>query len=152
MLPEKLKGGAAKAVVAKLVDRGLLEEIRVKRGEPHWRVEANEHPTGLKLTRWLERAAPGPRSGWRFPQRLTRLSSPEKGRADRDRFSLRQRRTKESPASEMLSPPLAAVPQDYTGGLEGYEDDKRNPAGGKPSGVPPGSRSAQGRTLMKRID
>jgi hypothetical protein len=77
----------------------------VKRGEPHWRVEANEHPIGLKLTRWFEQAAPGPRSGWRFPQRLTRLSSPEKGRADRDRFSLRQHRTKESPASEM--PPRA---------------------------------------------
>ena len=54
VLPEKLKGGAAKAVVAKLVDQGLLEEIRVKRREPHWRVEANEHPIGLKLTRWFK--------------------------------------------------------------------------------------------------
>jgi hypothetical protein len=29
---------------------------------------------------------------------------------------------------------------------------KRNPAGGKPSGVPPGSRLAQGKTLIERID
>jgi len=54
-LPEKLKGGAAKAVVAKLLDQGLLKEIRVKRSEPHWRVDNKEHPIGLKLTRSGER-------------------------------------------------------------------------------------------------
>jgi hypothetical protein len=27
----------------------------------------------------------------------------------------------------MLSPPLAAVPQDYTCGLEGYEDVQKKP-------------------------
>jgi hypothetical protein len=32
-----------------------------------------------------------------------------------------------------------------------YETCKRNPAGGQPSGVPPGSRLAQGRTLMEKI-
>src|SRR5215216_183976 len=51
VLPEKLKGGAAKAVVTKLLDQGLLKEVRVKRGEPHWRVDENERPIGLKLTR-----------------------------------------------------------------------------------------------------
>jgi hypothetical protein len=55
MIPEKLKGGAAKAVVAKLLDQGLLKEIRVKRSEPHWRLDDNEHPIGLKLTRSGER-------------------------------------------------------------------------------------------------
>ena len=50
-LPEKLKGGAAKAVVTKLLDQGLLKEGRVKRGEPHWRVDEDERPIGLKLTR-----------------------------------------------------------------------------------------------------
>jgi hypothetical protein len=51
VLPEKLRGGAAKAVVTKLLDQGLLKEGRVKRGEPHWRVDENERPIGLKLTR-----------------------------------------------------------------------------------------------------
>ena len=51
VLPKKLKGGAAKAVVTKLLDQGLLKEVRVKRGEPHWRVDENERPIGLKLTR-----------------------------------------------------------------------------------------------------
>jgi hypothetical protein len=51
VLPEKLKGGAAKKVVTKLLDQGLLKEVRVKRGEPHWRVDENEHLIGLKLTR-----------------------------------------------------------------------------------------------------
>jgi Protein of unknown function (DUF3489) len=37
--------------VTKLLDQGLLKEGRVKRGEPHWRVDENERPIGLKLTR-----------------------------------------------------------------------------------------------------
>ena len=51
VLPEKLKGGAATKVVSKLLDQGLVKEVRVKRNEPHWRVDDNEHPIGLKLTR-----------------------------------------------------------------------------------------------------
>jgi hypothetical protein len=56
VLPEKLKGGAAKKVVSKLLDQGLLKEVRAKRNEPHWRVDENEHPIGLKLTRSGQRA------------------------------------------------------------------------------------------------
>ena len=37
--------------MTKLLDQGLLKEIRVKRGEPHWRVDEDERPIGLKLTR-----------------------------------------------------------------------------------------------------
>src|SRR5215203_3363100 len=51
VLPEKLKGEAAKKVVTKLLDQGLLKEVRVKRGEPHWRVDEGDRPIGLKLTR-----------------------------------------------------------------------------------------------------
>jgi hypothetical protein len=51
VLPEKLNGGAAKKVVTKLLDQGLLKEVRVKRDDPHWRVDENEHSIGLKLTR-----------------------------------------------------------------------------------------------------
>ena len=36
-LAREAQGRRRKAVVAKLVDQGLLEEIRVKRGEPDWR-------------------------------------------------------------------------------------------------------------------
>jgi Protein of unknown function (DUF3489) len=56
VLPEKLKGGAATKVVTKLLDQGLLKEVRAKRNEPHWRVDENEHPIGLKLTRSGQRA------------------------------------------------------------------------------------------------
>ena len=42
--------------MTKLLDQGLLKEVRVKRGEPHWRVDENEHPIGLKLTRSGQRA------------------------------------------------------------------------------------------------
>jgi Protein of unknown function (DUF3489) len=56
VMPEKLKGGAAKAVVTKLLDRALLKELRVKRGEPHWRLDEEERPLGLKLTRAGQRA------------------------------------------------------------------------------------------------
>jgi hypothetical protein len=51
VLPEKLKGGAAKKVLTKLLDQDLLKEVPVKRGEPHWRADENERPIGLKLTR-----------------------------------------------------------------------------------------------------
>jgi hypothetical protein len=44
VLPEKLKGGAAKKAVTRLLDHGLLKEVRVKPGEPHWRVDDSEHP------------------------------------------------------------------------------------------------------------
>ena len=39
--------------MTKLLDQGLLKEVRVKRGEPHWRVDENERPIGLKLTKAL---------------------------------------------------------------------------------------------------
>jgi hypothetical protein len=59
VLPEKLKGGAATKVVTKLLDQGLLKEVRVKPGEPHWRVDENERPIGLKLTRSGQRSRAG---------------------------------------------------------------------------------------------
>jgi hypothetical protein len=72
----------------------------VKRGEPHWRVEANEHPIGLKLTRWFEQGSARPAFRLEVPSAAYAAQQPgEEGRADRDRFSLRQRRTKESPAA-----------------------------------------------------
>jgi hypothetical protein len=51
VLPQTLKGGAAKAVVAKLTALGFLKEVRVKRGEPSWRTDEEEKPVGLKITK-----------------------------------------------------------------------------------------------------
>src|SRR4051812_42484386 len=50
IIPEKLKGGAAKAVVAKLLGLGFLNEIRVKRDQPAWRTDEKK-PIGLKITK-----------------------------------------------------------------------------------------------------
>ena len=51
VLPEKLKGGAAKAAVGKLTGLGFLKEVRVKRDEPAWRTDDDEKPVGLKITK-----------------------------------------------------------------------------------------------------
>ena len=47
MLPEKLKGGAAKAAVTKLLGLGFLNEVRAKPREPAWRTDDD----GLKITK-----------------------------------------------------------------------------------------------------
>jgi hypothetical protein len=49
-LPEKLKGGAARAVVSKLLIQSLVEEIAVGRDDPHWRRSEEDQPIGLKVT------------------------------------------------------------------------------------------------------
>src|SRR5215207_3778811 len=51
MLPETLKGGAAKTSVTKLLGLGLLKEVRVKRDQPTWRTDEEEKPLGLKITK-----------------------------------------------------------------------------------------------------
>ena len=51
VLPEKLKGGAAKNAVTKLTGLGLLKEVRVKRDQPTWRTDEEDKPIGLKLTK-----------------------------------------------------------------------------------------------------
>jgi hypothetical protein len=51
ILPETLKGGAAKAAVTRLLGLGLVKEVPVKRGAPAWRTDEEEKPLGLKLTK-----------------------------------------------------------------------------------------------------
>jgi hypothetical protein len=51
LLPEKLKGGAAKAAVTKLLGLGFLKEVRVKRDQPAWRTDEEDKPVGLKITK-----------------------------------------------------------------------------------------------------
>lgn len=50
IMPEKLKGGAAKAVAMKLMSLGFAKETAVKRDEPSWRVNDEGRPVGLKIT------------------------------------------------------------------------------------------------------
>jgi hypothetical protein len=50
-LPETLKGGAARAVVSKLLSQSLVEEIAVGPNNPSWRKDEHEQLLGLKLTR-----------------------------------------------------------------------------------------------------
>ena len=51
ILPETLKGGAAKTAVTKLLGLGFVKEVPVKRGAPAWRTDEEEKPLGLKLTK-----------------------------------------------------------------------------------------------------
>src|SRR5687768_11907293 len=51
VLPDRLKGGAAKAVVGKLLALGFLTEERVRRDEPAWREDEAAQPIGLKITK-----------------------------------------------------------------------------------------------------
>ena len=52
-LPERLKGGAAKRVVAPLITNGLLEEVETdlrKFDQPIWRTTGDGHGATLAIT------------------------------------------------------------------------------------------------------
>ena len=49
-LPETLKGGAARALVSKLLAGGLVEEITVSPADPHWRTGEDDQLIGLRIT------------------------------------------------------------------------------------------------------
>lgn len=51
IVPETLKGGAARAVLSKLLTHSLVEEIEVGHCDPSWRRDEHEQPIGLKVTR-----------------------------------------------------------------------------------------------------
>ncbi|MCC2653979.1 MAG: uncharacterized protein K0Q60_4145 [Microvirga sp.] len=153
VLPEKLKGGAAKKVVIKLLDQGLLKEVRGKRGEPHWRVDENEHPIGLKLTRSGERAIRG-EEGAEAEEAPTReglkqaaIASPQARKSKTASHSGPREGTKKELVLSLLSRPEGATIDDLLSatswlphttraaltGLrkEGYEFAKRKNANGK---------------------
>ena len=50
-IPDKLRGGAAQKVAAKLVAEGLVEEVRSRGGLPVWRRDASDGPRSLRLTK-----------------------------------------------------------------------------------------------------
>jgi Protein of unknown function (DUF3489) len=50
-LPANLKGGAARKVVDKLIRAGLLEEVRVRGSLPQWRLDDDNGPLGLCITK-----------------------------------------------------------------------------------------------------
>jgi hypothetical protein len=47
---DHLKGGAAKAVALALLAHSLVEEVRVGRDDPHWRMDDEDQPCGLRIT------------------------------------------------------------------------------------------------------
>ncbi|MCW3784229.1 DUF3489 domain-containing protein [Defluviimonas salinarum] len=51
-LPDGLHGAAAKMVIGKMIDRGLIEEVEadLRRGEPLWRETGDGHGTTLIAT------------------------------------------------------------------------------------------------------
>jgi Protein of unknown function (DUF3489) len=51
VLPAKLKGGAAQKVVAKLIDLGLIEEVRARGDLPVWRRDDDNGAMALRITK-----------------------------------------------------------------------------------------------------
>lgn len=51
VLPDRIKGAAAKTAVTKLIGLGFLKEVRAKRDQPAWRTDEEDRPVALKLTR-----------------------------------------------------------------------------------------------------
>ena len=51
LVPEGVKGAAAKSAVTKLLVLRLLKEVRVKRDQPAWRRDEDDKPIGLKITK-----------------------------------------------------------------------------------------------------
>ncbi len=51
VLPANLKGGAAQKLVAKLVDLGLVEEVRARGDLPVWRRDDDNRLMALRITR-----------------------------------------------------------------------------------------------------
>ena len=92
ILPETLKGGAAKAAVTRLLGLGFVKEVPVKRGAPAWRTDEEEKPLGLKLTKAgsaaLGLAEDGASEGEAAPQPKTRRKpkkhAPVDGQASRE--------------------------------------------------------------------
>jgi DUF2924 family protein len=50
VLPTKLKGGAAQKLVAKLIDLGLIEEVRARGDLPVWRRDDDNRAMALRTT------------------------------------------------------------------------------------------------------
>jgi hypothetical protein len=48
--PDKVSDKAAQSLVTKLRRAGLVEELRVSRDQPHWRMDDENGPVGLRIT------------------------------------------------------------------------------------------------------
>ena len=51
VLPTKLKGGAAQKLVAKMIDHGLIEEVRARGALPVWRRNDDNRAMALRITK-----------------------------------------------------------------------------------------------------
>ena len=77
VLPTKLKGGAAQKLVAKLIDLGLIEEVRARGDLPVWRHRGIYDGAGsFSLACW----SPGSSSTGRCRRRETRTAERSPGK------------------------------------------------------------------------
>src|ERR1700678_1339736 len=51
VLPTNVKGGAAQKLVAKLIDLGLIEEVRARGDLPVWRRDDDNRAMALRITK-----------------------------------------------------------------------------------------------------
>jgi hypothetical protein len=51
VLPPRLKGGAAQKFASKLIDLGLVEEVRARGDAPVWRRDGDNRPMALRVTK-----------------------------------------------------------------------------------------------------
>ena len=105
-LPDKLKGGAAKKVVGKLLDLQLVEEIAAARDMPVWRHDDDDRPLALRVTATgLE--AIGVAAPDRGVATASRRAAPNK-RARK--VASGTRRSRKLPVADDLSPKAKARP------------------------------------------
>jgi hypothetical protein len=57
ILPERLKGNAARTTVSRLIARGLIEEVRVQGSLPVWRQEEEAISSPVKASTGVFRSA-----------------------------------------------------------------------------------------------
>jgi hypothetical protein len=129
VLPSNLKGGAAQKLVAKLIELGLVEEIRARGDLPVWRRDDDNRPMALRITkRGLKAIAadePGDESGAsNQPEAAEQNTAPaeakpprKKRRRGASRGWRRESRTRQSrkleASSDHRTPPAAGGCDDH---------------------------------------
>ena len=107
MLPPRLRGGAARKVVQKLLDLGLVEAVRARGDLPVWRREDDGCALALRLTsRGLERVQA--LRGELGPREQDRVLEPEDGAKPEDKVLSHRGRARRRSGLEAASGPPAS--------------------------------------------
>ena len=153
VLPPNLKGGAAQKLVAKLIELGLVEEIRARGDLPVWRRDDDNRPMALRITkRGLKAIAveddPDDNTGARIsrpPSKMPRRPTPPR-RSPARRKPLRQGRGEDAmpPRHGGQSRGLQAGP-DHCAPAAAGRDDNRGHHEGHGMAAALGARLLRGR-------